>query len=212
MRHLSHTVGLLVITVHLFSAQTVAFCAQTAAVAEPKSDSGAKPNTTLASVTGTLLCAHCDLGIGDECCAALQIENTAVILEGKANDQLIDVRLNGGIYQVLGTLRVFDGNLHLRGLQQTKLAKPPPQQVSVTGRVMRSGSTTHLQNGKQNIRVRGPKVKTLDKYHGKWVQISGSLKVDRRGRIQVTVLTAKPTTRPPQLIRSRRKAKPSSPP
>jgi hypothetical protein len=160
----------------------------------------------VARVTGRLICAHCDLGIGVECCSALKIDDAVFVLSGQANEDLFAQRLNGGTFCVVGRLSVGDdGHLHLAGVREGKLPADAKLEMAVTGRLARAGESLVLENGKHAVRVRGDGAGTLAEHVGKWLELHGDLGLDRRGRIEIQAAKAQVVEGPPKLPRGESK-------
>ena len=154
-------------------------------------------------VTGTLVCAHCDLGIGGECCGGLKIGESVFILTGKVNEELLEQRFSMPTRRVAGQLSVKDGYLHLSGklLKAARGAKP---HVATIGKIAKADKGVVVNNGKHTIHLVSSPKSDLSKLVGKWAQLDGAYQVDRKGRIQLTVRNAK-ATKPPQPSKKKRR-------
>ncbi len=165
-----------------------------------RDDSQEKQSQVMARITGNLLCTHCDLSVGDDCCAGLAVGATVIFLAGKANKEFFPQRLTGAARGVAGTLSVNQyGYLELNGSAAKDASKPAKVRVELTGRVAKSDDSLSLDNGKHPIALRGDASDKLGDAIGKWVAVVGELKLDRKGRIIFAADSAKTVERPPQI-------------
>ncbi len=181
---------------HIPFVLSIFFC--TTLLGDDKSPTPGK-DSAIASVTGKLICAHCDFSIGDTCCSGIQIEDVVFVLSGEADDELLDLRLNGIGARVIGTLTAKDGYLYLNGVQDKKAPADAKDQSLITGKVVADGESFALANGKSPVRIKGDALESLASQNGKWVELAGAFNVDRKGRIQLTAKSAKPVDGPPKL-------------
>jgi len=168
-----------------------------AVAARPKAKKPAKqPERAVVVVTGKLICSHCELSVGEDCCSALQIKNTIFLLSGQANKELFPKRLAGGVRKVIGTVSKKGDQLQLTGVQ-LKLGKKSKKGYSITGLLKKSGKYLILANGKQPIRLTGKAAKPLAKNTGKLAELTGDLKFDLRGRLRLKPKTSKVVKKKP---------------
>lgn len=144
-------------------------------------------------MTGKIICAHCDLGIGDECCAGLQDGDSVVLLAGTANQELYEQRLNGGLGSVLGVLSVKDGQLHCYAVVHKTKGKPVAG-VRIVGEIVAQKGKLLVKNGKHSIRLSGKPAKSLKA--GRWAELQGQLKVGRKGDARLKLTQAKLVSKP----------------
>jgi hypothetical protein len=179
--------------------------------AEPAASSAEKPALAVVDISGDLICTHCDLGIGNDCCSGLKADKTVVILAGKANEKLFDLRFGGGKRRVRGTVGVKDGNLHLFG--DAVDGKSEKGSVTVTGQVVAAETNgkkqTSLANGKEPIVLTGEKAASLAESAGKWAELTGALAVNREGKVAIEVATVKLLDAPPSVAGSLRERAPA---
>lgn len=165
--------------------------ATAALAAEPKP----VPEAAVVRVSGQLICAHCELGVGSDCCTGLRSGESVFVLEGPANKTLFEKRQSGGPARVAGTVRVQDGLLYLQSTVEPATSPVPPT-VSVTGRVTAADAGVMLANGKSPIRVLGDPAKSLPEQAGRRVEIQGKLAVDRQGQVRLQAASIKPAAEP----------------
>ena len=172
--------------------------------AKPKAKKKVKGEQVVAVVTGKLICSHCELGVGDDCCSALQIKNTVFLLGGLANKQLMPQRLNGGTRKVIGVLSKKSDQFLLTGFQ-LKATNKSKHGFAITGRLKKKGKSLYLLNGKTPIRLTGKQVKPLHAKVGKLAEVTGDLKFDLRGRMRLKPKSAKVVTKKPAIPVSKKK-------
>ena len=130
-------------------------------------------------VTGTLLCAHCELGIGDSCCAAVEVGDVAFVIEGAAGDEIFDDRKSGILKTVRGSVSAKEGYLYVKGEKATdpkgKDAKP---RSVLLGKLVKDGDALAIDGGIRKIRLTGKGTAGAAKLRGKRVSVAGVFSVD----------------------------------
>ena len=139
--------------------------------------------------TGELVCAHCELGIGDTCSSALKVDKVVFLLDGKIGEELFDNRREGELKTVSGTLAVKDGQLHLTGrkvIEPKDKSKVKPR-TYLAGQLLKVGDGLSVKNGKTAILLTGDAAKKLTDLVGKRVRVSGDFSINKDKKVTVSV-------------------------
>jgi len=189
----------------IVSLALISLLASSGEAAKPKAKKKPTGDQVVVVVTGKLICSHCELGVGDDCCSALQIKNTVFLLGGLANKQLMPQRLNGGTRKVIGVLAKKSDQFLLTGFQ-LKATTKSKHGFTITGRLKKKGKSIYLLNGKTPIRLTGKQAKPLAVKAGKLAEVTGDLKFDLRGRMRLKPKSAKVVTKKPTVPQSKKQA------
>ena len=137
-------------------------------------------------VTGTLICAHCELGIGDSCCAGVDVGGVAFVIEGAAGDQIFDDRKSGILKTVRGPVSAKEGYLYVKGEKASdpkgKNAKP---RSVLLGKLAKDGDALAIDAGIRKIRLTGKATAGAANLRGKRVKVLGVFSVDDDDEIVV---------------------------